>query len=277
KPTTTAVVTQDCGVCHAPPATSTSAGWAANRSGMTPALYHASLTAAAVAQPGYCVDCHANSRPNGGMTVPSTNLVFDHTIPAATRDCATCHQGSAPTARWSSWAGGKYHLTGDATPATCLPCHAGERPTSTTNWKSTTYASAPFDYGTNAQGITHGAGQDCVVCHGGPGTGVWGSSQNWVGGTFLPAARTMSSNPSLPGDARLTTNPSTPSHATQRPDLQPGTNAALINTLLGFDHSANGTGDCSGCHQATVTANRYQTFFNITQKNSGDWKGGQAY
>jgi hypothetical protein len=50
-----------------------------------------------------------------------------------------------------------------------------------------------------------------------------------------------------------------------------------MNLLLAFDHSVNGTGDCFGCHQATVAAGRYQRYFNVTLKNSGDWQGGLGY
>ena len=268
RPTATAAVPQDCGVCHMAPAMSASATWATGRAGTTPALYHASLAAAGLPQPASCVDCHANSRSNGVWTVASTNLVFDHTIPVAMADCGTCHQSSSAAAQWSSWAGGKYHLAGDATPATCLPCHAGERPTTTSNWKSATYASIPFDYGTNAQGVTHGAGQDCAVCHSGPGTGAWGGTQNWVGGTFTHGAGTLSSNTCIS------------CHSSQRPDLLSWTTPAAMATLLNFDHSINGTGDCSGCHQATVAANRYQYYYKPGTTRTlpgGDWQGGAGY
>jgi len=268
KPTTTSAVPQECGVCHTPPSVSMPARWATNRSGTTPALFHASLTAAGLPQSTSCVDCHANSRPNGIWAIGSTNLQFDHSIPMAMADCASCHQGSSPAARWTSWSGGRYHFAGDATPATCLPCHAGERPTTASNWTSTTYTSAPFDYVTNAQAITHGAGQDCVVCHGGPGTGAWGSTQNWVGGRFVHGAGTMSSKTCIA------------CHSTQRPDLLPGTTPAAMAALLNFDHSINGMGDCSGCHQATVAANRYQYYFKpgTTQTlPGGDWQGGEGY
>jgi len=117
----------------------------------------------------------------------------------------------------------------------------------------------------NPQGITHGAGQDCAVCHSGPGTGAWGGTQNWVGGHFLHGASTISGNTCIA------------CHSSQRPDLQPGATEAGMAALLNFDHTINGTGDCFGCHQATVAANRYQNYFNITQKNSGDWQGGQGY
>src|SRR5262249_58743251 len=94
----------------------------------------------------------------------------------------------------SSGTGGKFHLQGGATPASCVSCHESERPASTANWKSTTYQTSPFDYGGNALGNTHGDGLDCVSCHAGPGTGAWGSTQNWVGGSFAHGAATPSAS-----------------------------------------------------------------------------------
>ena len=263
-PTAANAVPQDCGVCHMPPSMSMSATWGTNLAGTTPALFHASLTTANLPQPASCVDCHANSRPDGVLTVSPTNLVFDHTALAALGDCASCHQSSSAS-QWTSWAGGKFHLSGDKTPASCLPCHAAERPTTTSNWMSRTYASSPFDYVTNPQGITHGAGQDCVVCHAGPGTGAWGGTQNWVGGYFPHGGTTISGHTCIA------------CHSTQRPDLLPGTTAAAMAALLNFDHSINGSGDCIGCHQATT---RYQYYFKpgTTQTlPGGDWQGGQGY
>ena len=264
-PSGASIVSQDCAVCHLAPTQNISASWATNRAGTTPALFHASLAAASLTQPAACLDCHANSRPTGVLTVSPANLRFDHAAPAALVECASCHQSSAAAVQWVSWAGGKFHLPGDATPTSCLPCHAGERPTTTSTWTSPTYASLPFDYLPNPQGITHGAGQDCAACHVGPGTGAWGGTQNWEAGHFTHGPPTLSGSTCIA------------CHASQRPDLQAGTSTAAMTALLNFDHSVNGTGDCIGCHQATVTANRYQLYFNTTQKNSGDWQGGQAY
>jgi len=267
-PTAASAVPQDCAVCHVAPSGSMSATWGTSRAGTTPALFHASLTTADLPQPASCVDCHANSRPNGVLTVSPTNLQFDHTASAALADCASCHQEGSSAAQWSSWTGGKFHLAGDAAPASCLPCHAAERPTTTSNWTSTTYTSSPFDYVPNAQGISHGAGQDCAVCHTGPGTGAWGGTQNWVGGHFQHGASTISNNTCIT------------CHSTQRPDLQPGTNAAAMAALLGFDHSINGTGDCFGCHQATVAGGgHYQSYYKpgTTTLPGGDWQGGLGY
>ncbi len=265
-PTSTRLVTTNCGQCHISPSATVSASWAKGRDGGTPAKYHAAITV----QPGSCVDCHANSRPNLVLTsvnaVLPANVTYDHTTVSAKGDCTNCHMKSAQ-APWASWSGGKYHLAGAANPPTCLPCHAGERPTNDMGWVSTTYKNSPFDYGTNASGITHGDGLDCAVCHAGPGTGVWGSTQNWVGGVFTHGASTVSGSTCIA------------CHRSQRPDLQPGFTAAQVATLLGFDHVTQGTGDCIGCHQATVIANTYVNYWKAGAPSTfgGDWKGGVEY
>ncbi len=262
-PTTTTLVGTNCGQCHASPSATLQATWATSADGGL-VKYHASIGA----QPSSCLDCHANSRPtalltSGNAALP-TNVQFDHTTATALGDCQTCHTKST-VSPWSSWSGGQFHLTGAANPTTCLPCHSGERPTSTTGWASTTYTQAPFDYGTNAQGITHGDGLDCATCHAGPGTGAWGSTQNWQSGHFTHGATTVSGSTCLA------------CHASQRPDLVLGVSQA--NAAVGFDHAANGTGDCVGCHQATVIANTYAHYFNTgtNMLPNGDWKGGAAY
>ena len=100
-----------------------------------------------------------------------------------------------------------FHLAGSAAPATCLPCHAGERPTSTTGWVDATYQASPFDYMTNASGITHGDGQDCALCHKGPGSGAWGSTQNWARGSFTHGPSTVSGTTCIA--CHLTQHPNT--------------------------------------------------------------------
>ncbi|HWE23130.1 MAG TPA: hypothetical protein VG496_04235, partial [Myxococcales bacterium] len=189
KPGTTALVTQDCGKCHLAPLQVAAGAWGVGRSGSAPALYHASLPAA----PSSCIDCHANTRPSAVLTSSGAALPpgvkFDHSASAALADCVSCHAST------SSWTGGKFHLAGSATPASCVSCHEGERPTSTANWTSTTYASTPFDYAGNALGNTHGDGLDCASCHGGPGAGgAWGGTQSWVGGAFTHGAGTRSAS-----------------------------------------------------------------------------------
>lgn len=258
---TTTLVSKECAACHAAPSATLAATWATSSDGGTVA-YHASLST----QPSSCLDCHANARPVGALTSTTAQLVagvsYDHGTGTGLNDCASCHQAVAPV---TSWRGGKFHLTGSTNPTTCLPCHAGERPTSNTGWQSTTYTRAPFDYGGNELGISHGDGLDCASCHAGPGTGAWGSTQNWQGGVFAHT-------PSSPAGTTCLA-----CHTTQRPDRVLGITQA--NTALMFDHSTNGTGECFGCHQATVNAGTYANYFNPTTMMlpNGDWKGGASY
>ncbi|HET6410698.1 MAG TPA: hypothetical protein VFG53_01475 [Anaeromyxobacter sp.] len=263
-PTSTHLVTADCSVCHVSPSSTVQATWATSPSGSGSPAFHASLTRARLAQPSSCVDCHANTRPgvltSATASVPA-GLSYDHGSGPALGDCASCHAASA-AGGFASWAGGRFHLVQSSTPTSCLPCHSGQRPTSASGWASTTYSASPFDYGTNASGVTHGDGQDCATCHNGPGTGTWGTSQNWVGGAFPHGAGTPAATTCIA------------CHMSERPDLQPGTTAAAMAALLGFDHSVNGTGDCFACHQATVAAGRYVAYQPIP---GGDWKGGASY
>lgn len=255
-PTNTSIVTQDCRYCHVSP-TAQAATWGNDLARATPAKYHPALTTAALPQPTSCVDCHANSRPTTVVSL-ANGIRFDHATPEAQADCASCH-----TASWTSWDDGVYHHVGSTTPSTCVPCHEGQRPTSTAGWRSTTFAQAPFDY------ATHGYGQDCVTCHAGPGTnGTWGTpTQSFVGGHFAHGAGTTAASTCIV------------CHETQRPDLLPGTTPAAMAALIGFDHAASGTGDCFGCHQATVSAGRYSRYFNVAtgMLPNGDWMGGRAY
>ena len=193
-------------------------------------------------------------------------LTFDHAGAGATGDCAGCHSGT------TAWSGAKFHLAGSATPTSCLPCHAGQRPTSSTGWASTTYTDSPFDYGTNAAGITHGDGQDCATCHTGPGTGgAWGGVQSFTGGHFAHGAATVATSTCIA------------CHMSQRPDLVMGEAqaAAVLKDPLGrsFDHVLVATGDCIGCHQSTVAAGNYLKYFNSVTGTlpGGDWNGGQGY
>src|SRR5581483_5155648 len=153
-------------------------------------------------------------------------------------------EAAASSNAYTAWSGGKFHNVNDATPSTCLPCHEGERPTSTSTWVSSTFRNSPFDFVTNANGVKHGDGLDCVVCHAGPGTGQWGTNQNFVGGTFPHGPSTVASTTCIA------------CHTTQRADIVLGS-AATANQELGFDHSKDGTGDCFGCHQQTVTDGTY--------------------
>ncbi|MBX7114522.1 MAG: hypothetical protein K1X64_09380 [Myxococcaceae bacterium] len=265
-PTSQRLVTQECGTCHR---VSAAAGWAAGRDGTAPANYHAALAAASASPPSSCVDCHANSRPTQLLTNATAalpiNVVFDHQHLDALGDCQNCHAASGPG--FTTFRGGQFHLAGASSPATCLPCHDAERPTSTAGWQNSSFTQSPFDYVTNAANISHGAGQDCAVCHAGPGTGQWGSTQNWQGGHFGHGPNSLA--------AKSCVN----CHSTQRPDLLPGATAAQMATLLGFDHALNGQGDCYGCHQATVSAGQYVNLVNPStgMLPGGHWAGGQAY
>jgi hypothetical protein len=265
--TTTRMVTADCGACHVSPTATLEATWATGKDGTSPAEYHAALTAAALSQPTSCLDCHANTRPTGIVTpvaaIGPASLTFDHASSGATGDCAACHAASSTT-----WSGGRFHPPSSANPASCLPCHAGQRPTSSAGWASTTFTVSPFDYGTNAAGITHGDGQDCAACHSGPGTGgAWGGTQSFTGGHFPHGATTVAAGTCIA------------CHLSQRPDLVLGAGPAAA-ALGDFDHALQGTGDCFGCHQATVEAGTYVNYFAGGVAGAlpgGDWKGGSGY
>lgn len=254
----------DCGVCHPSPNELLANPFTSGRDGGGSPDFHPSLRLGGKPPASSCIDCHANTRPSLVVTGPQ-GILFDHTDPSAQGDCVGCHAASGATN--ASWAGGVFHAIGSATPSTCLPCHAAERPTTTTGWVNPTFRSSPFDYVTNSAAITHGAGLDCAGCHANPGTGAWGGTQNWAAGKFAHGSTTVSAQTCIP------------CHATQRPDLQPGLDAGSAAALLGFDHAVNGTGDCFGCHQATVTANTYVNYNNPTTGTlpNGDWKGGQQY
>jgi hypothetical protein len=252
------LVTADCGVCHLS-SSATTATWATDRAGASPARYHAALTAAGLAQPSSCVDCHANGKPavlTGPTASLAAGLAFDHAAASAQADCSACHAGVA------AWSGGRAHHAGDATPTSCLPCHAGERPTSTSGWLDPTFAASPFDYGTSLTGVLHGDGLDCAGCHTGPGTGgAWGGQERWQGGHFPH------------GTATVAVSTCAACHESQRPDRLLGQAAAA--TALGFDHAAAGTGDCLACHRATVTTGRYANLYGPSGTlPGGDWQGG---
>src|SRR5258705_6693605 len=237
--TTTPAAARECSTCHR----STSA-W------VTSLKFHASVPA----QPSSCLDCHANTRP-GVLTSANAALPagvrFDHST--ATGECPTCHVNGS----FTSWTGGRFHLAGSATPTSCQSCHQGERPTSTAGWISTTYVTSPFD------SATHGAGLDCVPCHAGPGTGAWGSTQNWVGGLFAHGAGSLAASTCIA------------CHATQRPDLVLGQTTAASLLPGNFDHAVKGTADCFSCHQATVTARGYVRYLNASGTlPGGDWASG---
>lgn len=261
-PGTTAAVPANCYPCHT---ASGAPNWSWEGDENTSPEFHAPT---ASAPPSSCVDCHANTRP-GVVTAANAMLPagveFDHRAPEALGDCQGCHVASAPS--FTSWAGGRFHSVGDPAPSSCVACHEQQRPTNTDGWMSPTYRDSPFDYGINSLNLTHGSGQDCVECHAGPGTGRWGEDQNWMGGHFEHGPNTLAATTCIN------------CHTSLRPDLLPGTNAAEMTTLLGFDHSTSGRGDCFGCHQATVVAGRYEHLYDPATGRlpGGDWAGGIDY
>lgn len=252
-PTTTALVPLECNTCHVAPSQALTTTWAV---GTAPAEFHIN-----VPEPSSCIDCHANSRASGvlsGQALPA-GVTFDHSAPDAQRDCTACHASGT----YTDWTDGRFHVVGDATPASCLPCHQGERPTTTANWDSPTFNRSPFDFVTNAAGVTHGDGQDCVQCHASSGTGTWGINQNWQDGFFDHAPGTVADETCIA------------CHSTQRADLVRADSTALLN---GFNHATQGSGDCLGCHQATVVAGAYFALFNAAGSfPGGDWQGGVSY
>ncbi|MHB8876868.1 MAG: hypothetical protein ACYC8T_24490 [Myxococcaceae bacterium] len=245
-PTTTRIVTAGCNVCHQAPDELIDAKWKfAFGKQDAGATLHGPLTDANLPQPQACLDCHANSRPVA--PVVSAGLSFDHST--ALGECKDCHAST------SQWSGGRYHTAAAPALTSCLPCHESGRPTSTAGWTGS-FTASPFDYVTNANGEGHGADADCVVCHSGPGTGTWGTSHNWQGGQFAHSGTGLDATTCIS------------CHTTQRPDLlSPPADA-------GYDHAVNGTGDCLGCHQATVSRGAYVRLLPIP---GGDWRGGQTY
>ncbi len=245
---TAPLVTADCVTCHTPE-TDVGTGSFTLGAGGGKVTFHAALTTARQPQPTSCLDCHANSRPVALLTAANaalpTGRVMDHTAPEALGDCSSCHASA------STWTGGVFHRAGAPRPSTCESCHGQERPTSTAGWKSTSYTRSPFDYVSNPAATpptSHGGGEDCAVCH--------AATDRWEGGVFAHG----------PGTLAATTCAAC--HTTQRP-------AAVVQ---GFNHALNGTGDCRGCHQATVAAGRYVDLVNpATGTFPGDWAGGAAY
>ncbi|MHB8874638.1 MAG: hypothetical protein ACYC8T_13195 [Myxococcaceae bacterium] len=246
-PTATRVVTAGCQVCHQPPRDLLGGRWTLAAGGIDggTARFHSALSAGSLPQPTGCLDCHANTRPVA--PVVAQTFTFDHSTELG--ECSGCHTST------SQWSGGKLHTATAPILSTCLPCHDPRRPTSTGSWAGQ-FRTSPFDYVTNANGVGHGADQDCIVCHNGPGTGTWGTDQNWQGGQFNHSSTSLAATTCID------------CHTTQRPDLlTPPADA-------GYDHALDGTGDCFGCHQATVARGAY---VKLTPIPGGDWRGGVAY
>src|SRR5207253_100806 len=198
-----------------------------------PGVFHASLMALGAAQPSACVNCHAGAAPAGFVGPIATNPARNPGSAEMKHDAGAWATGVRGEGGSSGGRGGRCARQGGTAPSGCDSCHEGERPTWAANWGSTTWWSMPFDYGGDALGNTHGDGLDCVACHAGPGTGAWGSTQNWVGGSFAHGVATQSASTCVA------------CHSSQRPDL----NGVSPSQLPGsFDHASSGTGDCIGCH-----------------------------
>jgi hypothetical protein len=206
-----------------------------------------------------CASCHGTNQPFAAFPVAVHR-------PTGGLDCSRCHAASSATGG-GAWGKGRFHVSGSAAPATCLECHAAAAPASTAGWLGTSYATSPFDYGINSLGVPHGGGQDCGVCHAGPGTGAWGNQPSWVSGHFEH------------GPFSLAEQTCIACHVSQRPDLQPGATAETMAARLGFDHAPLATMDCIGCHWATVASGTYVNYSNPATSTlpGGDWQGGQSY
>jgi hypothetical protein len=172
--TSTPILTMDCATCHKNPGTSWSGG-----------NFHSSL---GNNQPSSCIDCHANSRPNGSVMASGATTSFDHSD-AGLGDCISCHTS------YVAWAPGKFHLSSGAQ-SSCLSCHASERPTSTSGFTAYDNVNKPFDV------TTHGGSLDCITCH--SGTNQYVSKANWGTGNYSHV-QTLSSCISCHSSQRPTT------------------------------------------------------------------------
>ena len=228
----TALVTQDCAVCHKKPGNS----W-------NGAAYHSTLGAANLGQPSSCLDCHANSRPTGltASDTPSSSSVgaglFAQMSHANTdtrpKDCNVCHTGGTVGSSWKN-AGFHAHVSNPAT--RCDTCHMGEKPTVVVS------------------GFSHsGIGtSDCKSCHTFPGTGVLGNANNppnWKGaGGAVPQSISLAPPTGTNWGTLTVPHPSTTSrtgmncatcHVNYNPNL----------SIKGYDHNAPVTGiKCVYCH-----------------------------
>lgn len=194
------------------------------------ASFHSALSSKSLAQPSSCVDCHANSRPSGSVPAsPGVGVTpFDHNS-GGLGDCGTCHLSV------SAWSGGKFHASASVQ-SSCNSCHNSQRPSDTSGFAGLN-PSAPFDY------ATHGGTLDCVNCH--TSVSTFNLMTDWRNGNYAHSSSTLTC---------------IGCHSTQRPGTPVGSPP--------FDHSVNGLGDCSGCHQTSITAN---LFTSLTH-----WAGGTS-
>ena|GEM_PF-5447694 len=88
--TSTPLVTQDCAICHQAPGVR----WSGTQ-------FHNSLNRAGLAQPGSCLDCHANTRPPGGAGANN----YSHVNNGGLGDCVMCHGSkvAASSNNFTTW------------------------------------------------------------------------------------------------------------------------------------------------------------------------------
>jgi hypothetical protein len=247
KPTTTALVSKECGLCHASSTGGSGENWATGKAGGTTA-YHVPLTVAGQAQPSSCVDCHANSTstgttnsntPTSAQTGSSTGIAagtmaqFTHADGNVSgRDCNLCHTQNGPSTQagvqGKEWQQAKFHgvfTSGQNPPVLdkasgrCSNCHIAEKPGA---------AYTAYDHG--ALSNTPGS-DDCASCHIFPGTGTL-ASPNWKGAAGVPPFIVVGGFP-IP----------------QPPATAPTTQAGINN--LPHPTVATGTA-CTACHQTAA-------------------------
>jgi hypothetical protein len=245
----------------------------------TGGVFHTSLTAASLAQPKACNDCHNSSVLPVGFVGPAVPAPFSARSPSSNEmrheavvwsknnlgnfvttptklignDCILCHSAptAVPTGGNNGWNAALYHSSLSAAsltqPSSCLDCHANSRTIG-----SNTGTLTAFDHSTNANGVG-----DCVSCH--------TSHTTWVGGVFhqngLPAPSTCNA-----------------CHSSQRPNGTQiiGSGGGSFNFVgynsgvLPFDTSSaqnasgyhGGARDCNSCHTPAL--------FNLMS----NWSGG---
>lgn len=288
----------NCVTCHAN---------AANND-YKPGKFHTALTAANVAQPTACLDCHVSGdKPDGFVgpvdTTRNPNTPqMKHTavawaknaagayVPGATNlvtsDCVVCHQVPSaapvtgngwnipPAAVQNNGTTAFFHASlaakGLAQPSSCLDCHANTLPTGLMPATATAATLTKFDHSSHAAGS-----YDCVTCHA-PPTTVSQVTQNpvtlaWANGKFH--------QPTI--NATLTS--CSECHNTQRPTGTSFTTAGGVTSaftaynaaVLPFDVANHGNSlDCKSCHTPaafTAAANWAGGSFNhVNAKAAGN-------
>jgi hypothetical protein len=272
KPTTTTIVSTECGLCHASPSGGSNESWVTGKAGGTTA-YHVPLVAAGLSPPTSCVDCHANSTPAGttNATTPTsattgastgiaagTMAQFNHADGNVSgRDCNFCHTQNGPSTQagvqGKEWAQAKFHanFTSSANPLVlnkttgrCSNCHLVEKPGSA-------YTAQDHSAFTNASGS-----DDCSSCHNFPGTGT-AAAPNWLGAAGVPQFIVVGGFPiSQPPATSATTQ--TGINNLPHPTVAAGTSCTSCHTTaaggkqaIGYDHvSTLITTNCNACHEA---------------------------